>query len=64
MISVENRSSSILYTVRDLQPGRSYRFLVTAENEAGEGLPSHPSDILTIPEECLYLFCLFSHFIL
>jgi len=55
VLSVDNRSSSIMHTVRDLQPGRAYQFVVTAENEAGEGPPSHPSSVLTIPEECLYL---------
>jgi len=56
VLSDANRSSSIMYTVRDLQPGRPYQFVVTAENEAGEGPPSQPSSILTIPEECLYIF--------
>jgi len=59
VISVDNRNSSSMYTVHDLQPGRRYQFVVTAENEAGEGPPSQPSSVLTIPEECLYLFCLF-----
>jgi len=56
VISVDNRSSTIEYTVRDLLPGRAYQFTVTAVNEAGEGSPSEPSSVLVIPEECLYLF--------
>ena len=56
MVSADNQSSTIMYTVRDLQPGQAYQFVVTAENEAGEGPPSQPSSVLTIPEECLYLF--------
>lgn len=57
VILVDNRSSSIMYSVHDLQPGCAYQVIVTAENEAGEGPPSQPSSILTIPEECLYLQC-------
>ena len=56
VISVDNQSSSIEYTVHDLLPGCAYQFIVTAVNEAGEGSPSEPSSVLIIPEECLYLF--------
>jgi hypothetical protein len=44
-------SGSLMLTVINLQPGISYRFTVTAENAAGEGLPSAPSNVVTIPEE-------------
>ena len=58
----DNQSSPFTYTVRDLQPGHAYLLVITAVNEAGEGPLSQPSSILTIPEECLYLFMFgFSH---
>ena len=52
MVVVFNRSSTIMHTVRDLQPGCVYQLFVTAENEAGESSPSLHSDPLTMPEEC------------
>ena len=45
-----------MYTVHDLQPGCVYQLFVTAENEAGEGSPSHTSNLLTVPEECMIIF--------
>lgn len=44
-------NSSLVLAVHNLQPGIGYSFTVTAENEAGEGLPSAPSSVVTIPEE-------------
>jgi len=58
VVTVFNRSTTIMYTVRNLHPGCVYQFSVTAENEAGEGSPSHPSNPVTVPEECVSVFCL------
>jgi len=51
--TADNLSNSIVYTVQDLQPGRAYQLVVSAVNAVGEGPPSEPSRVLTIPEECL-----------
>jgi len=36
------------FRIKNLRPGRSYIFLIRAENSKGIGLPSQPSSLVTI----------------
>ena len=42
------------YTVRDLQPARSYQFRVSAVNDVGEGPASNPSNVIELPQQRKY----------
>lgn len=52
----------IKYKVTDVDEGTEVQFQVRAENEAGVGDPSEPTDIITT-EDPICMLTLFSHII-